>query len=378
MSDLRDTYQKITDQVLKLMDGGTAPWRMPWTSEPPRSFRTERPYRGINRLVLSATAATLGYSSPYWITWAQGKPLGISPRKGERATPIVYWVVKDEGDRAAPVDGAKRSNGGKTANDTTKGKGPNAANSGAAARAHQAGSSNSLDENEADDATPAKGSRGRSGRHVFPRAYAVWNLDQTNLRELLASGKRQLGKRGIPADAFGPPAGAGQTFVGIEAAEYIVENMPNPPTIRVGQQNMRAYYSPVDDRISIPGKAAFERPSAYYATLFHELGHSTGHPSRCGRPGIMIFDHFGSDRYGREELVAEFTSCFLAAEAGIAPLEIENSAAYLRSWRKTIQADPRLVLTAAGQAQRAADYVLGRVATGASGRSGNDSPAQAA
>lgn len=346
---MSDSYQKITDQVLKLMDGGTAPWRMPWTTDAPRGFRTRRPYRGINRLLLSATTAAIGYRSPYWITFAQCKPVGLKIGKGQKGTPIVYWHVVDE-DEQAKKTGAKR-------NDDAQ---PKPANG------------------EAGDEDDKK-KTSIPERRVFPRAYVVWNLEQTNLPELLASGEKELGKGGIPADAFGKQPGEGEAFVGIEAADYILDNMPNPPHINVGKQNGRAFYAPSEDTISVPSEASFERPSAFYATLFHEVGHSTGHPSRCARPGIMDIDHFGSDKYGREELVAEFTACFLAAEAGIAPLEIEDSAAYLRSWKKTIQADPRLVLIAAGQAQKAADYVMGRTATEADAETPEPTePAQAA
>ena len=94
-----------------------------------------------------------------------------------------------------------------------------------------------------------------------------------------------------------------------------------------------------------------------YGTLFHELGHSTGHPTRLNRRHEGAF---GSHDYGREELVAEFCAAFLCAETGIDPSTQQQNAAYIESWRKTIAADKRLVVTAAASAQRAADYVLGR------------------
>ena len=71
---------------------------------------------------------------------------------------------------------------------------------------------------------------------------------------------------------------------------------------------------------------------------------------------------FGSHAYGREELVAEMTAAFLCAEAGILPATIENSAAYLDSWVRTIKADPKAVITAASQASKAAKRILGEQA----------------
>ena len=37
------------------------------------------------------------------------------------------------------------------------------------------------------------------------------------------------------------------------------------------------------DRIVLPESDRFECTAAYYATLFHEMTHSTGHPKRLGR-----------------------------------------------------------------------------------------------
>ena len=44
-------------------------------------------YRGINVFLLGCQ----GFSSPYWLTFKQAKALGGSVRKGERATPVVFW-----------------------------------------------------------------------------------------------------------------------------------------------------------------------------------------------------------------------------------------------------------------------------------------------
>ena len=68
---------------------------------------------------------------------------------------------------------------------------------------------------------------------------------------------------------------------------------------------------------------------------------------------------FGSPDYGKEELVAEMASAFLSAHAGIKPATIENQAAYLQGWLKQLRGDKRLVVAAAGAAQKAADWIRG-------------------
>lgn len=145
------------------------------------------------------------------------------------------------------------------------------------------------------------------------------------------------------------------------AAEAIVAGAPNPPAIVHG--GAVAAYNPVADRIRIPDAEAFESAAHYYATLFHELGHATGHGSRLNRPavgGAASVPPFGSADYSAEELVAELTSAFLCGEAGIAPATIDNAAAYVAGWLKVLTSDKRAIIFAGAQAQKAADYLLDR------------------
>jgi antirestriction protein ArdC len=134
---------------------------------------------------------------------------------------------------------------------------------------------------------------------------------------------------------------------------YIVRG----PALRHALQN-RAYYQSGPDMITLPERGQFDSADEYYSTAFHECGHSTGHPSRLDREGIATFDHFGSARYGREELCAEMTAAMLCAMTGI-DATFGNSASYVASWLKSIQGDIRLVSSAAAHAQAAVDLVMG-------------------
>jgi len=93
----------------------------------------------------------------------------------------------------------------------------------------------------------------------------------------------------------------------------------------------------------------------------HEGAHSTGHKSRLGRlASVDDLPPFGSENYAREELVAEMTAAFLLGVANLdQPAIIDNQAAYLAGWKQKITNDPRMLITAAAQAQKAADYILG-------------------
>lgn len=147
-------------------------------------------------------------------------------------------------------------------------------------------------------------------------------------------------------------------FNAIEEAEGIIANMPKAPRLDHDGGD-RAYYVPAYDSIHLPPRHAFQSPEEYYSTAFHELGHSTGHTSRLDRKTLVDVAPFGSPTYSREELVAEFTSTFLCHESGIENT-IENSTAYIQGWARKIRSDKQLVVIAAAQGQKAADYVLGR------------------
>ena len=56
----------------------------------------------------------------------------------------------------------------------------------------------------------------------------------------------------------------------------------------------------------------------------------------------------------------------LAGVCGISPAVIQNSAAYLKSWIQVLKGDSKLLIQAASQAQKAADYVRGLSAKPAS------------
>ena len=71
---------------------------------------------------------------------------------------------------------------------------------------------------------------------------------------------------------------------------------------------------------------------------------------------------FGDTNYSKEELVAEMGAAFLCGVAGIEHRTCDNSAAYIQGWLRTLQDDKRLLISAAAQAQRAADFILGEQA----------------
>ena len=275
-------YQIITEQVIKQLESGVAPWRKPWRTEMPMSLASLKPYRGVNVFLL----ATQGYTSRYWLTFNQCARLGGHVKQGQHSTLVTFW-------KNSPY----KKHNAETGEDETR-------------------------------------------RGFLLRYFRVFNLEQTE---------------GI-ADRLGL-TGAPPRVPSIETCERIVSEMPSRPRF---ESSSAAWYRPLTDTIGIPHKEKFESAETYYATLFHELGHSTGHPSRVGRDGIENVNSFASDSYSREELIAEMSSAFLCGVSGISPATLTNSASYLQSWISRLRGDSRLLVSAASAAQKAADYILGK------------------
>jgi antirestriction protein ArdC len=54
-------------------------------------------------------------------------------------------------------------------------------------------------------------------------------------------------------------------------------------------------------------------------------------------------------------------AAMLCGVTGIAPKTLQNSAAYIQSWVRRLENDKRLLLIASGQAQKACDFIRGRL-----------------
>lgn len=177
-------------------------------------------------------------------------------------------------------------------------------------------------------------------RHFFLRYYQVWNIAQTE---------------GIPAAKIEKVTPKRYEHEPIAEAEAIWAGYADKPALVA--TGSRAFYVPSQDSITLPPMSTFADREEYYSTLFHEAGHSTGHESRLNRKSSNLF---GTDAYGREELVAELCAAILCGECGI-KRPLANCAAYCENWAKAIRKAPaNAVVSAASAAEKAADYILGR------------------
>lgn len=182
------------------------------------------------------------------------------------------------------------------------------------------------------DGTPAR-------PRIFARSFYVFNVAQCDLPSVTT-----------------PAAPAPVAVDPIAAIDDAVRSLG----VALSHGGGQAFYSPTSDTVRMPERAAFATTGDYYSTLLHEVAHWTGHKSRLDR---AFGKRFGDDAYAAEELVAELSAAFLCAHFGIEG-KLQH-AEYIGHWVKVMKADKYAVFTAAKEAQRVLDFVLGATAIAA-------------
>lgn len=143
-----------------------------------------------------------------------------------------------------------------------------------------------------------------------------------------------------------------------EEAEKVIEGYISRSGVKLRhEEGDRAYYSPGKDMITLPIIDQFISAAEYYSTAFHELTHSTGHESRLNRLSKVVC--FGSEEYSKEELIAEIGSATLMTRTGFETKgSFNNSVSYIQSWLKALQNDKRMIVSAAGKAEKAVKLIM--------------------
>lgn len=278
-------FNILTDNILKIIDKGTVPWRKPWKGVTVQPCNYEGTvYRGVNYFYHSIMTDLNGWSYPIYLTKKKIKELGgtiklDSNGKEVQGNPLFFykWIENEDTGNQFPIF----------------------------------------------------------------KFWPVWNIDQCE---------------GIPLPKFIQNMKPVVHNV-IEEAQAIIDGYENAPKVNHGGD--RACYNPVVDIVKCPEMGAFETPNHYYSTMFHELGHSTGHSKRLNRKEINDPIIFGSHDYSLEELVAELTAAGLGDRCGLGSDVLESSASYLAGWHSKLSSEPKMFATACARAQKAMDFILG-------------------
>ncbi|MCY4661961.1 MAG: zincin-like metallopeptidase domain-containing protein [Acidobacteria bacterium] len=295
-------HQQFAERIIQALKEGTAPWQKPWKPGErvlPHNFGSGRDYRGGNAMFLTMQQLDRGYADPRWGGYRQIQEAGGHVRKGEKGTPILY------------VEWRQR----RTARDE---------------RGNPV-----LDENGQKKLEWVQRDR------PLVKVQHVFNVEQAEGLKL-----RSL-------DAAAPE------WEGHERAEAVMRGSG----VRIDHvAGDRAFYRPSEDRIVLPERSQFASQSAYTHTALHELGHATGHPDRLNRPTLNNHGGFGAEDYAREELRAEIAAMMTGEKLGVGH-EPRHGTAYVSSWIKALENDPREIRAAAVDAQRMSDWLLARERT---------------
>ncbi|MEZ3549119.1 MAG: ssDNA-binding domain-containing protein [Muribaculaceae bacterium] len=279
-----------------------------------------RNYSGSNSFFLQLYSAEKGYELPVYLTFKQAHNLKAHVLKGEKAFPVVYWdmMVKDKDGRRISSDEYR-----------------------------------SMDKEQ------------RKDLEVIPfvKAFLVYNIDQTNLREAQPDRvQKLLDKFKVPElrDTEGMYAHA--------ALDRMIQQQSWLCPIQADRRENGAYYSPSRDIVVLPMKAQFNTGSTpeevyrdgmeFYSTMLHEMTHSTMTPERLNRE---MGGKFGDPKYAKEELVAELTAAMISHSMGFDPKITDNSAAYLDSWIATLKQEPKFIVSVMADVNKASDMILDRV-----------------
>ena len=266
-------------------------WQKPWITiaANTRNFfpqnLTGRRYAGGNAFLLLFLCEKFQYQTPVFMTFNQAKEAGISVLKGSKSFPVYYflfYVYHKETRKKITFEEYK-----------------------ALSREQQ------------------------QEYNVIPtyKYYSVFNLDQTNFSDVRPEEWEALREKFRGGQAEQPDGTTGEAHPEIDA---MLEAKSWFCPIRE-QQGDRAFYSPLADYIVVPLRSQFVDMQSFYETLLHEMGHSTGHPTRLNRD---LAHPFGSEEYGKEELTAEFAAALAGMFFGIAEHIRTENAAYLKSWIK--------------------------------------------
>jgi antirestriction protein ArdC len=100
-------YEEVTNSIIEQLEKGAIPWQKPWVTDgsADKNVLTQKPYQGINRLILGMSGMAHGFTVPVWASFKQWQQLGGSVRKGEKGTKIVFYTpaekVNKDGEKEA-------------------------------------------------------------------------------------------------------------------------------------------------------------------------------------------------------------------------------------------------------------------------------------
>ena len=323
---------KYAELFVAALDGmEKSDWQKPWVSpnngRPCNLYRKNKPYNGVNAFLLQLLGTLEGFETPFYVTMNQMKSQELKfkglrlngsmvldesgmPTFNAKGLPVmkypasfpVWWfkpIFLDEKGKAIKEEDLRM-----------------------------------MTDEEKDQC-----------RKVFPlHTYFVWNIDQTNFKEL------------YPEDYAAMTEVQGHEYqhgtIDMVMEKMIMEGEWRCPILFGGHTS---HYSPSADHIRLPERKRFLSDAMFYGVAIHEMAHSTAKELKRTQDGT-----FGSEEFAMEEFVAELTSACVCSMLGIGKLLDEQHLAYVDNWRKAIREQEDFVPKVIDHVQRATNYILKR------------------
>ena len=346
--------QQFADMMIKRMkDMKESNWKKGWMDGRgdagfPRNALTGRQYNGINPFMLMYDTIKHEYTTSMYLTARQLFSMNESlkdPSTGKIASENLDKVMKiNKGEKAFPVYymiHKYKDMQGKEYSDQEY---------------------NDLSEEQRKDIKA----------YFYPKVHHLFNIDQTNMKEvnpsLYNSFVDKYTKRPSLPDSEG-------MYINEDIDSLLAHSKPS--VWKSGKDNL-SWYCPIEqtdnissphynlskDFIKVPLKNQYKTSNskegifadgqAFYATLLHEMAHSTGPKGRLNRD---MNGSFGDKKYAKEELVAELSAALISSTMGFDKRINDNNAKYVSSWLKVLKEEPSFIKTVLSDVGKASDMI---------------------
>jgi antirestriction protein ArdC len=310
---------KFTEQMIQTIKDLQVGWRKTWISTSANGSPMNlsgRSYNCMNEFFLYLFCEAKQFKYPVFVTLKKANELGANIAKGAESAPVLFWKIDIK---------------------------------------NQFGKRISID----DYRLLSKAEQDLCETHPILKYYHVFNIEQTNLAEVMQDKLDKFLKENFSE----PEIKSADGMYTNPALDEMLDRQTWCCPITCQKQD-RAFYSPSSDSITLPIKEQFNLGGSdedvyisgqeFYSTMLHEMTHSTGSPDRLNR---VKGSTFGSESYAREELVAELTAALIGHKLGFNTRVQENNAAYLSSWLKALNEDPKFLISVLADVNKAAQMI---------------------
>lgn len=297
----------LSDEFVKRLKAGWVPWRRPWVGNVPlQNGESGHRYQGLNVFQLTVASIENDFRQPYWLTRNQAHKRGGEVRPEHRQNGTLFVFYKD-----FTIQETLRAENPKTGEVTDE---------------------------------PVE--------RTIPllRYGTLFNVAQCHGFRATDLPAYKAGQRPAQAERHSLAAPGDEP-----AALAFLKRAPGLPTdLVVSDEAGEAFYDAAAHAVVMPPPPEREREAAFAFCLFKAVIAAAGPPQGPDRPGFA-----GSRDALREDLIAELGAGLLCGHVGVRPPQ-EVPAGTVQGWIQALNNDPRLLLRAGIQAQKAVALVLGK------------------